>query len=399
MKVSVVNLGCKVNRVESDSIAQSYLQRGAELVDFRSADTVVVNTCTVTGEAEKKTRKTIRKILREAPQAQLLVTGCAATINPDELQDLSDRVMIVAKSELLDTFSTPYRVGDQFPTRVGIKVQDGCNHACSYCIVHVARGKAWSRPISEVVEEARVLAQQGVKEIVLTGIDMGSYAYSEGSKTFRLVDLLERLVSVLPETRLRLSSIEPCSVSPALIEFLSVNEGNVCKHLHLPLQSGSSRVLKEMYRPYDAQQFLNICSTLQANIPRLSLSTDIIVGFPGETEQDFQETIAVAKQVGFSKIHVFRYSKRQGTPAAARVDQIEPPIVEKREKLLLSCAETLRESFALSLVGTNEDIVVEQSGIGTTESYFKVEVPSSIPVGSRINRILTSYDSSGIFRS
>lgn len=398
MKVAVVNLGCKVNRVESDSIAQAYLQRGSQLVPYRDADTVVVNTCTVTGEAEKKTRKTIRKILREAPQANVLVTGCAAIINPEELQQLSDRVIIVPKSDLTDTYSSK-RVGSQFPTRVGIKVQDGCNHACSYCIVHVARGKAWSRPIDDVVEEAKALASQGVKEIVLTGIDMGSYAYFDGIKTYHLVDLLDRLVSNLDATRLRLSSIEPCSVSHSLIEFLADNTDSVCRHLHLPLQSGSSKVLKEMYRPYDAETFLAIYLSLKSSIPRLSLSTDIIVGFPGETEKDFEETLQVAKQVGFSKIHVFRYSKRQGTPAAQRSDQVESLIIERREKELLSLAEQLRKQFAESLVGTEEDIVVEQAGIGTTESYFKVEVPNSIPSGSRICRTLTSYETSGIFKS
>lgn len=398
MKVAVVNLGCKVNRVESDSIAQSYLQRGAEIVSYREAETVVINTCTVTGEAEKKTRKTIRKVARENSKAQLLVTGCAATINPEELSLLSDRVVIVAKSDLIDPFVSG-RVGETFPTRVGIKVQDGCNHACSYCIVHVARGKAWSRPLDDVVEEAACLAQKGVKEVVLTGIDMGSYAYQDGSTMYHLVDLLERLIAVMPDTRLRLSSIEPCSVSSKLISFLADHPESVCQHLHLPLQSGSTKVLKEMYRPYDAEQFLHICTALKEAIPRLSLSTDIIVGFPGETDSDFQETLTVAKEVGFSKIHVFPYSKRQGTPAAARADQIHPDVVRKREQELLTCAEDMRCAFANAIVGTVEDIVVEQPGIGTTESYFKVEVPSSIPVGSRIKRTLTSYDPSGIFKS
>lgn len=398
MRVAVVNLGCKVNRVESDSIAQSYLQRGCEIVSYRDAETVVINTCTVTGEAEKKTRKTIRKVARENQHARLLVTGCAATINPEELEQLSDRVVIVSKSDLIDS-SVSGRVGDTFPTRVGIKVQDGCNHACSYCIVHVARGRAWSRSLNDVVEEATCLAQKGVKEVVLTGIDMGSYAYQDGSTTYYLVDLLGHLISAMPDTRLRLSSIEPCSVSSKLISFLAEHSGSVCRHLHLPLQSGSTKVLKEMYRPYDAQQFLRICDSLKEAIPRLSLSTDIIVGFPGESDSDFRETLNVAKEVGFSKIHVFPYSKRQGTPAADRQDQIRPEIVREREQELLTCAEDLRQAFACTLVGTCEDIVVEQPGMGTTESYFKVEVPSSIPVGSRIKRTLTSYELSGIFKS
>ncbi len=405
MNVNVVNLGCKVNRVESDTIALSYQGKGDRLSRLEEADVIVVNTCTVTEEADKKTRKTIRRVLRSNPTAKVLVTGCAASIDPAFFESLDERICVVDKIDLLDEgesalaarSDTLVRVGDYFPSRVSLKVQDGCNHSCTYCIVHVARGKAWSKPLEDVVREAVSLADAGAKELVLTGIDLGSYCYGSGSSRMRLGDLVRRLLGALddsghPDVRLRIGSVEPCSLDSRFIEVMAASNGRVCRHLHLPLQSGSSKVLKEMNRPYSAERFLEIAEDLKARVPGISLTTDIIVGFPGETEEDFAQSCQLAEAVGFSKIHVFRYSKRKGTPAAERADQVAPQVKEERSHRLSALGDELRLRFAQNQLGSIERIAVEQDGVGMTESYYRVSVPESVSAGSLVERELTGLD-------
>ncbi len=412
MKVAVVNLGCKVNRVESDTIALSYLERGGEVVDVAAADLIVVNTCTVTGEAEKKTRKTIRRALRDNPSAQMVVTGCAAAIDPAFFTGLSERICVVDKADLLEecgdglamTAKRMARVGEGFPTRVAVKVQDGCNHSCTYCIVHVARGRAWSRAADAVEAEVCALADAGVKEVVLTGIDLGSYAWrvEAGGRRLRLAGLVRRLLGALDagghdDVRLRISSIEPRSLDDEFIELLATSDGRVCRHLHLPLQAGSDRVLAEMGRPYTAEDFAQLASHLYERVPELSLSTDVIVGFPGETDEDFEATCALSRTCRFSKMHVFRYSLREGTPAAARADQVAPEVKDARAHALSSLADELRLAHAQAQVGSVERIVVEQSGQGMTESYYKVRLSGDEAPGSLVRRKLAGVDAGGTF--
>lgn len=466
MKVAIINLGCKVNRVESDTIALSYLNRGATLASPKEADVIVVNTCTVTGEAEKKTRKHIRRALRENTHARVLVTGCAAVISPTFFASLSDRVSVVDKAELLEeggvfeSASAPtaaqasnfLRTGKNFPCRVGVKVQDGCNHACTYCIVHVARGRAWSRSPEAIEQEVRSLIEAGVKEIVLTGIDLGSYRYckeatgaampgnaadtsqdsslsksnevslvspgmpcqnhsehtqtnpkdaSKATGTITLARLLRRLLALAdkcnaPNVRFRVSSVEPRSIDSDFISLLAEAKGRVCRHVHLPLQSGSSKVLREMHRPYSAQDYCDLVARMRKQVPTLSLTTDIIVGFPGETEEDFQETCAVARKVNFSKIHVFRYSKREGTPAAARPDQISAEVKEDRAGRLIHLGDELRRSFAEAMLGRCETIVTEQPGLGMTESYYKVRFDARAHPDDIFRARLAQVDSDGV---
>lgn len=393
--VAVYNLGCKVNRVESDSIAASYRARGFELVPVEEADLIVVNTCTVTAQAEKKTRKAVRGILRTNRHARVLVTGCAASINPDFYTDLDPRIVVVDKQDLIDTTGTYERIGESFPTRVGVKVQDGCNHACTYCIVHVARGKAWSRPLSEILREVDHLIAHGAKEIVLTGIDLGSYHTDDGSLPYLLQELLQRDETV----RYRLSSIEPRSLSDKTLELLAHAEGRLCRHLHIPLQSGSTRVLKEMNRPYTAAYFADLCERAYDKVEGLALTTDIIVGFPGETEQDFEDTLDMSKQARFSKIHVFPYSIRQGTPAATRTDQVDPSTKNNRAHVLGELATRLRDEEARRRIGSTECVLVEQDGFAMSESYYKVALSEQVPVGSLVPLTLTDYDETGMFRS
>ncbi|MEG1840193.1 MAG: MiaB/RimO family radical SAM methylthiotransferase, partial [Raoultibacter sp.] len=302
--------------MESDTLAAACLAQGGSAVPVDAADVIFINTCTVTGEAEKKTRKAVRRALRENAHARIVVTGCAAAIAPEVFAAMDARVCVQPdKSQVLQAYrslaaapdpaptSATLRVGTAFPTRVGIKVQDGCNNACTYCIVHVARGRSTSRPFAEVMAEVQAYAAAGTKEIVLTGINLGSYA----SGGYTLVDLLKALLdaSEAAAVRFRLSSIEPRDVNEALIALLAHSDGRLCRHLHLPLQAGSTKVLREMARPYTAAAYEELVDALYAAVPTLSLSTDIIVGFPGETEADFAETLAVARRCRFSKIHVF----------------------------------------------------------------------------------------------
>lgn len=406
MKYAVVNLGCKVNRVESDAFASSLDAHGAKSCDAADADLIVVNSCTVTGEAEKKTRKAVRGALRANDRATVIVTGCAAAIDKDTFLAMDPRVRVMGKAELASSIDAgawgldaaahgpALPVGEGYRTRVGVKVQDGCNNACTYCVVHVARGKATSVDPREVVRQCRALASAGVKEIVLTGINLGSYRWldEETGEATGLADLLRMLLEETADlhkegeypVRFRVSSVEPRDVHDDLIEVLATAGGRVCRHLHLPLQSGNSKVLREMHRPYNAEHFEAIVANLYERVPELSLSTDIICGFPGETEGEFEDTLRVACTCRFSKIHVFPYSKREGTPAAARIDQVPPGVKADRAQRLRDLGDLLRDNEREARKGTRELAVVEEEGIALTESYFEVPAPKNAKAGEMI---------------
>ncbi len=424
---ALVNLGCKVNRVESDGF-EALLQREGfrplgPAQDPEEAALVVVNTCTVTGEAEKKTRKAVRQALKVHPSAQVVVTGCASAISPETFTAMDGRVTVVPKAAMAlhlqeaassmcvrgskgsipespegsmgGELSSAKRVrctpgADGFAaavspsaphegpaelsrTRRGVKVQDGCDNTCTYCIVHVARGKAVSRPAPEIVRESLALAQAGVGEVVLSGINLGSYRF-EG---LHLHHLLQQLLEATEgmAVRFRVSSIEPMDVEEGLIDLLAESEGRLCRHLHLPLQSGSAKVLEEMERPYGRRQFEQLVERLYEACPTLALSTDIIAGFPGETEEQFEETLEVARACRFAKIHAFPYSRRGGTPAAARTDQVSTEEKSRRARHLRQLAAQLRREDFARRTGTWEWAVVEEPGRACTESYYEIEVP------------------------
>ena len=440
-RFAVVNLGCKVNRVEADGFERLLAGRGGAPSPVAEADLIVVNTCTVTGEAEKKTRKAVRHALSANEEAPVVVTGCATEIDAASYEALGSRVTVVPKAVMalyleegafpsrlpaggspLDTraqrddhtaeegeLAAPERpapstgnraAGLAAPegaeavlpadgrTRIGIKVQDGCDNACTYCIVHVARGRATSRNADEVVAEAVALARAGVREIVLTGINLGSY----DADGLDLADLCRHLLAETaelhapgePPCRFRIGSVEPMDVSMDLISLLAEARGRLCRHLHLPLQSGSSKVLREMGRPYDAEEYRQLVDYLRAMVPEIALTTDIIVGFPGETEQDFADTCDLARYAAFSKIHVFPYSRREGTPAAERPDQVAPDVKAARAARLRALSDKLVAADRAVRTGTTELALVERPGHATTESYHETTVPESAPVGTLV---------------
>ena len=398
-RFAVVNLGCKVNRVEADGFERLLAGRGGVPSSQAEADLIVVNTCTVTGEAEKKTRKAVRHALAANEEASVIVTGCATEIDAAAYEALGSRVTVVPKAGMAlyleeGAFLSrpPAGAASVLPadgrTRIGIKVQDGCDNACTYCIVHVARGRATSRNADEVAVEAVALARAGVREIVLTGINLGSY----DADGLDLADLCRRLLAETaelhapgePPCRFRIGSVEPMDVSMDLIGLLAEARGRLCRHLHLPLQSGSSKVLREMGRPYDAEEYRQLVDYLRAMVPEIALTTDIIVGFPGETDEDFADTCALARHAAFSKIHVFPYSRREGTPAAARSDQVAADVKAARAAVLRALSDKLDAADRAARAGTVELALVERPGHATTESYHEVAVDPAAPVGALV---------------
>lgn len=425
MNFTIINLGCKVNRIESDDANAALRSRGWCETEAESADIIIINSCTVTGDAEKKTRKAVRRALRQTDKIPVMVTGCSVAINQQEYLKLDERVVVeldksklaeravelVANDELVEADNcggskTPaelagqaiiagtypqgdggqerIRFGKGFRSRVGIKIQDGCRNSCSFCIVHTARGEAKSRSFNEIIQEVRSHEVQGCREFVLSGINLGSYQDTGRD----LVTLLKELLRTSEKARFRISSIEPCDVSKRLIELIADSEGRVCRHLHLPLQSGSSKVLKEMNRPYDVPYYSELVRSLYHAIPSLSLSTDLIVGFPGESNLEFEESLALMEECRFSKVHVFPYSARIGTPAALRDDQVNAESKAERVTRARACAEALRKQDFLRRKGTQEFVLVESQGRATTESYHQIEVSQSEPIGKLLQIVI-----------
>lgn len=426
-------LGCKVNRAESETIAAALIDAGWTQSEAKDADVAIVNTCTVTGEADTKNRKIIRALLK-AGAAHVVVTGCAINIAADHYAELGDAVVcepdksaLPRTAQLLVQGEAPKsagphaaktsaacmsepaqpafeqacllgtdaesmrllnRTGKGFRTRVDVKIQDGCNNACTYCIVHVARGKARSIPASQIIGEVGSIANAGTREAVLVGIDLGAY----DDRGLDLADLMEILLQRTGIGRLRISSIEPQSLKPSLVTALATSDGRICRHLHLCLQSGSTKVLDEMARHYTAEEFLDLVATLRAQVPSIALSTDVIVGFPGETDEDFAQTCKVIEQAHFMRLHVFRYSRRAGTPAAARVDQIAPQVMAARAKTLRELGARLALEDMQRRLGAAEQVIVERPGIGTSESYHKVLVPSDLAPGLLLPMELADID-------
>ncbi len=409
--VAFRTLGCKVNRAESESIAAQLLGRGAVIVEQDVARVVVVSTCTVTGEADAKDRKAIRHALAAPGSPTVVVTGCGAALNAAALSALGGSVIVepdhtrvagvvaeilglpVAATEA----ATTAREGAAFRTRALFKVQDGCDAFCTYCIVPYARGVPRAVPIDEVTAQAAALVAAGAQEIVLTGINIGRYA--DGG-----VDLAGVVVAVAASgiRRLRLSSIEPLDLTT---EFLAVlaDTPAFCPHLHVPLQSGSDAVLAAMGRRYSAGEYAEKIAAARESLPGLAVTTDVLCGFPGETEVEAERTLAFCEEIGFSSLHVFRFSPRAGTPAAAMPDAVPPRVTAARASRLRAVGELLREQHVLRRAGTDARVLIETarpdgSGRGTTEDYLRVSVPCAASLVGRIVRVRLEPDAEGALK-
>ena len=373
-------LGCKVNQYETELVRTALLRHGySEAEEGGTADIVVVNTCTVTAESEAKSRKAIRKLADEHPGAYLAVMGCAVTHRPDAMSQIHGVSQIVTDKKNISGFLQQFGILD-VPTginsfehrhRVFIKIQDGCQAGCAYCIIPKVRPRLHSRTIEDILPEIQTLAQTGYREMVLTGIHLGHYGVAPPRS---LPELLRRVVDLPEEFRVRLSSLEAVEVSDELLELMQRYPDRICPHLHLPMQSGSDTVLRRMKRRWLSEPFVNRCEEIISKFDRLALTTDIIVGFPGETAEQFEETCRLAERLRFSKIHVFRFSPREGTEAAALPERIAPKEQKRRTKILSEIAATLRSDFASSLVGSESTVLLETETSGTCGRYIDVRL-------------------------
>lgn len=385
--VAIITFGCKVNQCDSEAMAAELARQGY-LVTPRgaAADAHLVNTCAVTATAEAKARKLIRRLARDRPGAPVVVTGCWAQRDPETvaalpgvaavLPNTGKRSVAGVVSQLVAPGPRPAQDPPRFRTRAFLKVQDGCDHRCAYCAVPSARGHPTSRPMAEVLAEVSSLAEWGVQEVVLCGIRLGAYGRDCAGPT--LARLLRELRGArIP--RLRLSSLEPMDVGDDLVTELA-DHPTLCHHLHLPLQSGDDTVLAAMGRGYGAPEFTALVGRLRQAWPDLALSVDVMVGFPGETEEQFGRTFDFVARLGCSRLHVFPYSPRPGTPAAARPGQVPPAVKRERCARLLALGERLASQAAASWVGRQVEVLFERlrSGgllFGLTEHYFGLTSP------------------------
>lgn len=386
--VAFRTLGCKVNRVESDTITAELLGDGWTLVPESDAAVVVINTCTVTGEADAKARKAVRQALKAAGEPIVVVTGCLAAIDAPALRRLGERVVVEVDKEAVSArvaalvgagsqpevaSVAPPRAGEHFRARAAVKIEDGCDNRCAYCIVPRARGVPRAVPLSRIVDEATALVEAGIREIVLTGVNLGRYR--DGTRD--LADVISA-VGATGVPRVRISSIEPPDLDERLLAVLSETP-SVCAHLHVPLQSGSDAVLEAMGRSYTVAEYLRRIEAAREALPSLAVTTDVIAGLPGESESDHEATLDVIARVGFSKLHVFRYSQRAGTPAAVMA-QVPATVRARRASELRAAGEQLQERFAAERIGSRAELLVERvdsvSAEGTTREYLRLNVPA-----------------------
>jgi threonylcarbamoyladenosine tRNA methylthiotransferase MtaB len=392
MNISIVTLGCKVNQAESAAIEGAFRNCGFSIVGLsESPDYCIINTCTVTAKSDYQSRQLIRKAAKTG--AKVIVTGCYAQLKPDELKGIAgvDRVVPnINKHNIVNILSsnnsscTLYYSNRSRPL---VKVQDGCNHACSYCLIPKARGKSRSVTISEVIDEVLCHEANGYNEVVLTGIHLGLYGY-DMEAGITLSTLIKALLAKTNIRRIRLSSIEVTEINEEIMDLLQDNR--LCKHLHVPLQSGSGSVLKKMKRPYTAGAYAHIIEQIANQINGISLGTDVIVGFPGESDAEFMDTKRLVESLPFTYMHIFPFSARPGTFAAQMQNQISSPVKKERYNVLNALNIGMRSTYLTSQIGESLDIIIEETreygtSVGKSGNYLKVEASSNdYPVKSLV---------------
>ncbi len=420
-----MTLGCKVNQFETETIEGLFHRAGYQTVPFgEAADVCVINTCSVTALGEKKSRQMIRRARRENEKALIVATGCYAQLSPQELAKLDgvrlvigtrDRARIVELVEqAAQEDGVVFDVGDVMAakgfediplydaptrTRAFLKIQEGCENFCTFCIIPYARGPLRSRPLPSVRHEAKKLIDAGFKEIVLTGIHLGAYGRDLAEKP-TLADAAREILSLGGLARLRLGSLESVELSEDLFTLLR-DEPRLAKHLHLPLQSGSDAILRAMNRHYDKAAFARLLENVRQAVPNVSVTTDVIVGFPGETDALFEESLDFVSQMGFAKVHVFPYSRRGGTPAARMAGQLPTAVKKGRVRRMEDAAETSARKIRESLVGTIEDVLfeTETTGVsdGLTGGYMRVYTDAPVKLGEIAPMRLTRLHDDGFW--
>lgn len=418
--LKTVTLGCKVNQYETEFVREGLVGVGyQDAAEGQPADLCIVNTCTVTAEGDSKSRQVIRRLARENPAARIVVMGCYATRAPEEIARLPGVAEIVTDKRELPDLLGRFGVVD-IPTgisrfgnrsRAYVKVQDGCLLRCSYCIIPQVRPHLASRPMPHILDEVRRLVANGYREIVLTGIHLGHYGVETNwgkpkAEWTRLSHLLRAICRLDGDFRVRLSSIEATEVTRELIEVMAEHPEKVCPHLHVCLQSGSDAVLRRMRRRWSARHFVDRCELVRRTLDQPAFTTDIIIGFPGETEDDFSSTCNVARAVGFSKIHIFPFSARRGTAAAEMSDTVPDPVSADRGRRLAALEAELRETYFQSLLGRRLKVLVEAGdergersdlAAGTSCRYAPVEIPGlTHRVGQLVDVVAERVDSGRI---
>lgn len=402
-RIAFTTLGCKVNLYDSEAMAELFAEKGYEIVEFdETADIYVINTCTVTNFGDKKSRQMIRRARRQNKNSIIVATGCYAQVMPETVagieginivigtKDRSKVVEIVeaykAENGVVNTV-TDIKEEKEFErlkvsrlkdrTRAYIKIQEGCNRYCTYCIIPYARGPVRSRKPEDIIDEVKTLAENGFKEVVLTGIHVASYGIDLGNIT--LADIIEKVHCVDGIERIRFSSMEPKAVDDEFVERMARLE-KVCEHYHLSLQSGSDNTLKKMNRRYTTQEYEAACKRLRRTFPDVAITTDIIVGFPTETDEDFNESYDFAEKVKLSKIHVFPYSPKTGTPAAKIRPQVSPEVKSERSHKMLELSNRLNREFMSEYINKPMEVLFErfENGYyeGHTRNYIKVRCKS-----------------------
>lgn len=411
MKVAIYTLGCKVNLYESEVIMNSFKKSGYEIVDFEdNADIVIINTCTVTNTSDKKSRNIIRQAVKKHENAVIVVMGCYSQVRSADIKEIDGVDIIIGNTkkskvvslveeylknkksitEIDDIMHTDFEAMelDTFETRTRafVKIQDGCNNFCSYCIIPYSRGNIRSKEKDDVVSEIKCLVKNGYKEVVLTGIHTGHYGKDKYDYDFS--DLLSELCKIDNLKRIRISSIEITELDSKFIDVLKNNKV-IVNHMHIPLQSGCDKTLKEMNRKYDTKYYLDKINLIRSIRPNISITTDLIVGFPNETEEDFNNTLSFLRKVKFSKIHVFPYSRRKGTKADLMDNQVDEQTKHKRVKEVLKLSEELEIEYMNKFINTDVLVLIEkfENGIisGHTENYIPVKANG---VESDINELL-----------
>lgn len=406
MKVGISTLGCKVNAYESEYVANLFKEKGYEIVPFTDCcDIYIINTCSVTNMADAKSRKMIHQATKRKKDACVVAMGCFIEANKDiQIDGVDILIGNKEKSKIVDLVEQFLKERKQirnlykdlgttfenmeihaFPskTRAFVKIQDGCENYCTYCIIPYVRGKCRSKDPDNVIDEIQSLTENGYKEIVLTGIHTGNYGRDLDTD---FADLLERIVKLPNLYRIRISSIEITELNPHVLKILKETE-KIANHLHVPLQSGSEEIMKKMNRKYKKQEYREKIEEIRKIRPDISISTDVIVGFPGETEELFEESYNFCKEMAFSKIHVFPYSMRKGTAAAKFPNQVDSAIKKERVQKLTKLSQELEENYMKKFIGKEVEVLVErveEESVGHTSNFLLVKIPRKYPQGTLV---------------
>ena len=398
---AIITLGCKVNQYETNAMSQKLLENGYEVVEHnQKADVYIINTCTVTNMSDRKSRQMIRKAKEMNPQAKVIAVGCYVQVAKKEVEKIEEIDLALGNEEKVNIVDYCNRLIEQNEydqniadvmrtkefaefgetsytekTRAVIKVQDGCDRFCSYCIIPYARGRVRSRHPEHIIKEIKNIAKEEIKEVVITGIHIASYG-KDFKDEYRLIDLLEEINKIDGIERIRLGSIEPLLITDEFVQRLKKLD-KICEHFHLSLQSGCDETLKRMNRRYTTKQFIEIVNRLRNAYSDVNLTTDIIVGFPGETDKEFEETYEFLQKIKFYKMHIFKYSQRKGTKAAEMPEQISPEIKEERSKKLIQLSDNNEKDYNQKYIGKQVQVLWEEekNGVykGHTKNYVLIE--------------------------